>query len=398
MTTSVKHIASTQRGAPTINGTAGTLIAALDALFVSGWGVTTALSVTVSGGVATATLTPGETFDRDAVILVAGATPGALNGEARVASTSNTSITWPTSAPDGAATGTITIKYAPQTSWQKLYGATNKAVYRSTHLQSAGHCLRVDDTGTTTARVRGYESMTHVDTGVGPFPTDAQLSGGGYLWKSANANATPVRYRIICDERFVVFAIAAGFSSSASYPASNANGFGDPLPLAAAGDAFSTLLSAGGSGLFSATGAGLCKPIDSNTAANGLIAAPRAVTALGGSALVNPRPFVGVASGASTESGADATLGALPSEVDGQVKYSRMFVRDSGSAKPPRAVVPGVLYIPQSGAASVLADGDTLSGSGDLAGRRLLVLATTSSSYTSNQTGAYLVDITGPWR
>ena len=56
MSTSVKHIHNGMRGAPQISGTAGTLIAALDALFTTGWGVTTAISVTVASGIATALL------------------------------------------------------------------------------------------------------------------------------------------------------------------------------------------------------------------------------------------------------------------------------------------------------------------------------------------------------
>lgn len=392
MSTSVKRIESTQRGAPTLNGTAGTLLAVLEALFVTGWGPTTALSVNVSGGIATATLTPGETFDRDSVVLVAGATPSALNGEARVLTTSNSSITWATTAPDGAATGTITIRYAPQTSWSKVFAATNKAAFRSTHVQSNGHYLRIDDTGTTTARVRGYESMTDVDTGVGPFPTDALMSGGGYQWKSQSASATAVKYRIYCDERFIVFAVAAGSVNGAQYTIASPFGFGDPMALAPSGDAWSTVLSVGGSTIASAGNSNFAAGVDGSSM--GLISAPRALSGLGGAVMVNPRAFVSSGGG----SGADTMLGLVPSEVDGQVKYSRMFVRDAGTNKAPRAVIPGVLYVPQSNSAAVLVDGDRLAGAGDFAGRQLQVVAGPGSQYNLTTTAVYLVDITGPWR
>lgn len=392
MSTSVKHIHSGMRGAPTINGTAGTQIAALDALFVTGWGATTALSITVAGGIATAQLTPGETFDRTAVVLVAGATPAELNGESRVLTTSNTAITWATTAADGVATGTITIKYAPQTSWAKVYAGTNKAVYRSGHVQSNGHYLRVDDTGTTTARVRGYESMTDVETGVGPFPTDAQMSGGGYIWKSQSAGATAVKYRIFCDERFVVFAISAGSSSGPQYNNAAPFGFGDPIVLAPGGDAWGTLLSAGGATLAAPTGANLVANTDSSATA--LTVAPRAINGLGSAVLLNVRAFV---SSAST-SGSDTLLGVLPSEVDGQVKYSNTFVRDSGAGKPPRATIPGVFFIPQSNAAGTLVDGDIMAGSDILSGRKLMVVSGPGGQYNQTTTTCYLVDITGPWR
>lgn len=392
MSTSVKRIESTQRGAPTLNGTAGTLLAVLEALFVTGWGPTTALSVNVSGGIATATLTPGETFDRDSVVLIAGATPSALNGEARVLTSGNAAITWATTAPDGAATGTITIRYAPQTSWSKVYAATNKAAFRSTHVQSAGHYLRIDDTGTTTARVRGYESMTDVDTGTGPFPTDTHIAGGGYLHKSTAANATACRYRIFCDERFIIFAMAAGSGASATNRGANARGFGDPIILAPGGDAWGTVLSYNGSSSASSYAGALDGSVTSSAA--GGCAFPRSISGLGGAVLGDVQVFTGAI---NTISGTDNTLGAFPSEVDGRLRHVRTFVKEAGFGKPPRVINPGVYYIPQSGVASLVADGDILDGTGDLAGRKLMCVPT-HSGYTFAPAGIYLVDITGPWR
>lgn len=394
MSTEVKHIRNTQRGAPVINGTPGTLIAALDALFVSGWGPTNSISVSVSSGVATATLNSGETFDRDSVVLIAGATPSALNGEARVLTTSSTSITWATSAPDGPATGTISILYAPQTAWQKVYAGTNRAAYRSNHVQGNGAFLSVVDTGTTTARARGFESMTNVDTGVGPFPTDAQMSGGGHFWKSQSANANPVEYAIFCDRRFVILAIAAGSAANGpSFRATGPVGFGDPISLSPSGDAFGTLLAAGGSTVAAVSNSSLVSNIDGSSL--GLIACARSITGLGSSVQVNPRAFI--ASNNST-SGADAYLGGLPSVVDGQVKFSRMFVRQVGLNTPPRSIVPGVLYIPQDNSDAALKAGDTLLGSVEMLGRRLLVMHGASGQYNQTSNNVYLVDLTGPWR
>src|SRR3990167_8515262 len=390
MSTSVKHIHSGMRGAPTINGVVGAgIIPALDTLFNTGWGVTTAIAVSVASGIATATLTSGETFDRDAVVLIAGATPGDLNGEARVLTTSLTSITWATTAADGVATGTITIKYAPQTDWVKVYAGTNKAAYRSNHVQSRGRYLRIDDTGTTTARVRGYESMTDVDTGTGPFPTDAQMSGGGHWHKSVFANATAVKYRIFCDERFVLIEIAAGYSGGVNNIGAVASGFGDPIELSPSGDAWATLLSFNG---VNATFVGRASFADaSDSSADGQTVFPRALVGLGGSVQGVTAPFTG-----SGVSGGVATLGVAPSAVDGQIKTSRVLVRETGANLPPRAVVPGVLFIPQSGAYGLLQDGDRLDGSGDLAGRRLLVVAShgASTNYNTTPTACHLVDIT----
>lgn len=74
--------------------------------------------------------------------------------------------------------------------WAKEFSGTNLAVYRA----PSGNRLRirVNDTGTTVARVVGYETMTDVDTGVNPFPTAAQVSGGLYVRKSETADSTVI--------------------------------------------------------------------------------------------------------------------------------------------------------------------------------------------------------------
>lgn len=391
MSTSVKHISNDMRGAPQISGTAGTTIAALDALFITGWGVTTALSVSVTGGVATATLNSGETFNKHAVVLIAGATPGALNGEARVLSTSSASITWATTAPDGVATGTITIKYSPQTSWVKVYAGTNKAVYRSTHPQSNGHYLRVDDTGTTQARVRGFETMTDVDAGTGPFPTDAQVSGGGVWQKSTVANATANKYRIVCDERLLLIAIAPASGATPANLGCAVRGFGDATPLATGGDAWSTVLSAWA--IWGPTSVAPGAFAGSSTASVGGLFAPRALIGIGSAVSLFPCPYVGTR---EQISGADAFLGALPSTVDGRVRHSVTFLCEAATGSPPRIDVPGIYSIPQNGATAVLTDGDLLAGTGGLAGRKLLVHAIGSAN--GAPIGIALFDITGPWR
>ncbi len=389
----VKYINNAMRGAPVLNGTAGSLISVLDAFLVTGFGITSALSVNVAGGIATATLNAGQSFDKDCIVWVDGATPAALNGEQRVLTTSSTSITWATTAPDGPATGTITIKVAPVGQWEKKYSGTNKAVYRSTDPQASGFCLRVDDTGTTSARVRGFESMTDVDTGTGLFPTDAQISGGGYWWKSSAANATAVRYDLIADARTVLVAMGAGSSSNAMYTASPIRGFGDMLALAPGGDGFAVALSCGaGASYVSHFYLGAFNSASSGADA---IYMARPPSGLGGSQPNNSLTYVGnnTSSGAS---GADPTLGAFPSSVDGQLKYSRRYTH-AGDGSTPRADVPGVLHVPQSGVLGAVQPRDILAGTGDMAGRMLLALAVNSGSTVTVPTGIVLVDITGPW-
>ena len=277
--------------------------------------------------------------------------------------------------------------------WTKVYSGTNLAVYRSTDPQSNGHYLRVDDTGTTSARVRGYEEMTDVNTGTGPFCTDTQMSGGGYWWKSASANTNASKWKLFGDSRFFGVAVAAASSSSTVNIAAPAKGFGDALALAPGGDAWNTVLSANGN---NSSNSALYGALDNSSvsATLGFVVSPRSWTGLGSAVLLNSLPYIGATTAVS---GADATLGIVPSEIDGRIKPTRRFLSEQGTNKPPRSEIPGVMSIPQTGALSILNDGDMLAGADDLAGRQLMCVAT-GFSYTNAPTGIYLVDITGPWR
>lgn len=392
----VKWIHSGMRGAPQLSGTAGTLIAALDAFLLNGFGQVTALSVTVSGGIATATLNAGQSFDKHAVVLVEGATtPAALNGEARVLTATSSSITWATSAPDGAATGVVTIKVAPVGQWEKVFSAANVAVYRSTDVLGARFYYRVDDTGTTAARVRGYESMSDVDTGAGPFPTDAQLSGGGYLPKSVNANATAVSYQMAADSRTVFVAAATASSTNATYRTAPVRGFGSMVPIALEGDAWAEVVSCATAAL-PTTSFGA---FDASVSTGNLsIFAARPMGGIGSSVAVDARSYAANA-GNTANSGADVTMGSVASAPNGRLMYSRRYITLGGDLAP-RAEIPGVLYIPQSGALVYMSPGDVITGSGQLQGRLLLAVGNrpANSSVSSVATGVTLLDISGPWR
>lgn len=121
--------------------------------------------------------------------------------------------------------------------WTKEYSGTNKAVYKQ-GTGSNGFYLRVDDSGTTTARVVGYEAMTDVDTGTNPFPTAAQLSGGVYWFKCETATSRP--WLLVATERAFYFYSVY----SASYSSSPLVFFGDIQTYKVA-DAYHTVLIGG---------------------------------------------------------------------------------------------------------------------------------------------------------
>ena len=392
----ITHINSEMRGAPIIAGNArGNLIAAIDA-WCTGFGLVTAIKVTVAAGVATAELQPGQGFDLHTVIEVAGATPAALNGKSRVIEVvGGKDIKFPTMAPDGIATGTITIKVAGS-GWTKAFTAANKAVYRSPDVLGSRHFYRIDESGgvTNMARVRGFENMTTVDAGTGLYPTNTQINGGGYWVKSYQADAAPVRYDIFGDSRFVMIAIASAFSLGPDYKGSVVRGFGDPIALNPAGDAYSACISC--STYTSSSDpqyGGFNGPVSLGA---GAIYAARSRAATGTSRDLGVKAFIGTVSGYSGE---DGFLGALSDQPDGAMKFSQAFLFDDSSQASyttPRAVVPGLLYVPHSGVVAAVQARDYLMGTEALDGRILMALPVSISP--GSYSGVHFVDLTGPWR
>ena len=203
-----------------------------------------------------------------------------------------------------------------------------------------------------------------------------------------------MRWKLFADSRALLSAIAPHSHNSATNIAAPLRGFGDPIALRPGGDNWCTFLSAGGSTSSSTPYGSLDGGYPNASSTAGLSAAARAWQGLGGAVEVRPYPLTG----GVQPSGADSALGAFPSEIDGELKISPMLLFEVGAGKPPRARVPGVWHISQSGAYGPLKDGDLLAGAGDLAGRTLMCVAT-SQGYLADQSNAvYLVDITGPWR
>lgn len=237
----VKWFRNGMTGAPVLNGVVGSLIAVLDACLINGFNLVTLDSLAVAGNVLTGTKA-GHGFEIDQVI-VTSANEAALIGEWTVtAVTSSTFTAAAAGVANVAGTGTLTAKAAPL-GWQKVFTGTNKAVYRSTDVTGSRMYLRVDDTAAQVSRVRGYEAMTDIDTGTGPFPTDIQISGGGYWGKSDAANATA--------NNWALFGNSNVFFSQRRYGTSQASGtdtsvaldmFGD-FPSLKPGDAYNCLLS-----------------------------------------------------------------------------------------------------------------------------------------------------------
>lgn len=393
--TSVKHFRSDMVGAPVLNGTAGSMLAVLSACLVDGFDVKAATSLVVAGGVATLSFAGSHSAVVDSVVLVSGVTGPltALNGEQKMTAVGAGFVKFATGAADGTAAGSVSFKMAPA-GWLKPFVGTNLAAFKSADPAGTGMSLRVDDTGDLMCRVVGYESMTDANTGLGAFPSAAQMSGGGYWAKSASTSAAPVLWVLVADGRTFILHVAPYYSVSPINTAGVTRGFGDAITYKPGGDAYACSLSYSVSGSVSN---------QSDGAPDGQFALqhamPRSYTALGSSVLHGAMPF----NGSNGVSGTDATLGTFPSPVDGGLRLSKKALVTAYGGAAPRCELVGLYHVPMSGVSDTFKTRDIVPGSGPLAGHKLLALNPSAPyAYTttpvSTTTGVSFVDITGPWR
>lgn len=379
MSADIKFLHSGMTGAPTLSGTAGHMIAVLDACLVNGFALATVDSVVVASGVATVTRAAGHPFEVDSVAEISGATPSGLNGQKKVLSVAGTTYTFDaTGISDGTATGTITHKVAA-VGWSKEFSGTNLAAYKSSNVAATACRLRVDDTGTQSARVVGYESMSDVSTGTGPFPTATQVSGGAYWWKSDAASAATRSWVLIGDDR--AFILWVGWSTNAAgYTLTTF--FGDFVSKRSP-DAFACMLS--GASVAPTNSLQTSDLQYSNTSAVG-VWLPRAYFAIGSSVAGTKSAYFNPSHGPSAASGAASGI-TFPNPADNGIYLVPMYVVETSSL---RGVIPGIYYCPMNVSTGVFVQRERLTGITGLSGRALRALI--------NSVGPAFIDVTGPWR
>jgi hypothetical protein len=282
-------------GAPRLSGTAGDAAALLDALLVNGYNSQTVTSIARVGSVATVTKT-AHGFSSDRVIRHAGWDQAEYNGDFFIFNvTANTyDITvGGTPATPGTTSSSATAKVAP-CDWTIAQTSTNLRSYQQGP-GSNGFIMGLDDTGTTSCRVRGFESMSAagvaVASGSGPFPTDVQQSGG-YYWRKSGAASTAARYWIAFgDERTFYIISTVGNTSYPDTGGGSAGGvfFGDFASFTP-GDIYNTMIFSDTSGSTSWTlSPSMTARIGStfNTSAPNYGFAARSYLQTGGSVMLN---------------------------------------------------------------------------------------------------------------
>lgn len=377
-------------GAPVLSGTAGALKNVLKTLLFDGFGTTGVTSIVVASNVATVTFSGTNPFNRDIPMLIAGATPAGLNGLQKVLSITSTTATFATSGiADGSATGTITAK-VPGAGWTEVFSGTNLTALKPSAVEATGMLLRVDDTGTTSARVVGYESMTDISAGVNAIPTDAMLAGGGYWGKSQTSDSAARPWVLVADERGFHLAIAPGTSGLYCLR------YAGDIVSDKSGDAWGWMLSAGISNDAGDSDVSrACNAYTGRAARNGAYLARR-VSGIGGAVDVQRI-------GAAQNGSADAAYSGSPnySMIGGGLNaanngllLARVELIESGR----RGTIPG-LWHARGDLALRFQHGQIIDGTDDLAGRRLLAMRCGAAwSFFNQPFGTAFIDLTGPWR
>jgi len=383
--TSVKHFYSAMAGSPALSGAAGTLIAALDACLISGFGAKAVDSAVISGGVCRMSFASGASAaKREVVILVSGASPAALNGEQKVTAVATGWVEFKTDLPDGAVTGSISFKLA-SLGWEKVYTGTNKAVYRPLDPASTRPYIRVDDSNAAFARVQMYESMTDVDTGAGVSPS---LSGGWYWHKAAGASATATYWLLVGDSRGFYFLNSpyGGTPTTQVGGIATSRYVGD-LNSLRSGDAWCAVLTgATTNGYYDSNGCLFSVPSEGFSimrASHGL-----------GNAISTTRQVFG---SAGSLSGSDSVGGTFPSRADNGLRLSPILLTDGAVANGPRGEVPGAFHCPQTGVTAAFGvDIALTTGTAQFAGKTLLSIAIGAPGNTVGGIGFF--NLTDPWR
>ncbi len=343
---------STDAGAPPLDGTAGSFVDVLDWCLVSGaptpagWTIeftsgdlrsyrqgslTVTAVVTGLGGTWTVSGNHEESFYEGLRIHIEGDTGGGDGVYTTVSATNN-----------GANTDIVVSQTIPGGSAADGVLFSNNSLY-----------FGVDDSGTTLARIRGFETMTaagvSVASGTGPFPTDAQTSGGSYISKSQNATSDPRAWTVIADDRAFYIWInrfanygdinySGGPIGSAQF---GANFFGDiyqPVELVTIPDDYATLImtEANGSGSGSRIGE---NSINTGAALLGHFLA-RSYTQAGTSQATDKNAWNFFAQ--DTWLGGGAGYAMFPNLTNGKIPFMRVYCLDGGGTNIMRGLIPGM--------------------------------------------------------
>lgn len=388
--TSVKLFTSEMVGAPSLTQAAGALIDVLSACLVNGFGMQQVSSFVVTQGLGQITVPVATGWERMCVIDVAGCTDASYNGEYKLTQVSadGLRVSFPIDAPDGTVLGAaITVKLAAA-GWLLRFAdpATNKAVYMPGTPQWAGHCLWVEDVAGTHANVRGYESMSGVDVGLGMFPTASQVAQA--TWGKAFGAARPAKWLVVADDRLVYAGVAAGYAVAETQGAYMVRWFGG-LHALNAQDQHAISISVQG-GVAIVTGAVVvngCASISTGSAQVNVFAAR---SENGASASV--AAMISTLYPYTTESGNDVSCGPAAGVGVGNLVFAQKFLREAAGSYP-RARMQAILHGMHTSVSSVTAG----TVAAVIGGRLCRFFPGPSAGGARTVDFVCAIDVEGPW-
>ena len=263
----------------------------------------------------------------------------------------------------------------PAAGWTKAFSGTNLAAYQ----QGAGSMcyLRVNDgTGSYKVKMRGYESMTDIDTGTNEFPTTTQLANGVYAATGTYMLTVDKPWIVLADnKRFYLWVGASTLTAAEDISTSTTwQGlffFGDIISFRP-GDTYCCQIMGSDSASNATERFGLGGALTSLNA--GAFIARNAAQVAG--AVNNGKCWDYHGSGSSSTMGS-ATCVAYPDSISGGINLSRIHVTNGAGTQGIRGRMPGA-FAPLNALPGN--NGDTFSGTGDLAGRTFVLLDCGSSS------------------
>jgi hypothetical protein len=269
--------------------------------------------------------------------------------------------------------------------WTKPFSGTNLAVYRG----STGNrfFFRVDDTAGQTIRHRGYETMSDVNTGTGLFPTEAQFTGGLWLYKSVAANSTARPWIMVATEQNFYFFADPG--STAQFISNYTSMFFGNIVSYKSGDAYNTLI---------------CGPVATSIINSHLITLvntlqttcpghyiTRNYAQIGGSVTANKYQGDAPRAGSSIVIGSPSSNLQFPNPITGTLDISPIFVAENNLVVV-RGLLPG-MWAPLHNYL-VLNNGETFTGTGEMAGKTFLLINVMQGD---GQQGRVAMEISDTW-
>ncbi len=284
--------------------------------------------------------------------------------------------------------------------WTRGFGGVNIRAYQNSQVSGTGYFLRVDDNAARSALLRGYSSMSDLNTGDDATPSPT-LKANGSMWeKSTVASGTLRHWMVVGTERFFyLFVDTGGNYGTQGYSGTHGHYAGDITSMKP-GDRHHFTVSYKGSDTEGSSGVGYgfkARPWNDFSGTDSQTSAffGRSMSGVPGST----RAYVSAAAitTGGVMLGSQSNYPAYPYIGNGGLLYTTIDILESGMQ--PRGFLPGA-YAPihrrPFPELTVVTDVDGLP-----VGTQLLAKCVTADSlsggFSETYTGQILIDITNAW-